>query len=299
MSARVWVWLLSLSLLWGGTFFFAKVAIAELPPFTIVFVRLALAAVALNVALAAMARGLWRRDTPWRQFFAMGLLNNAVPFCLIVWGQTHITSGLASILNATTPLFTVMVAHFLTPDEKITGAKILAMLTGLAGVVILIGPDMAGRVGTGLLGEIACLAAAVCYAFAGIYGRRFQRMGVAPLDVAAGQVTASAMLIVPIMLTVDRPWTLMMPSPGVWSALVAAALLSTALGYILYFRILAAAGATNLLLVTFLMPAVAILLGTVFLSERLQPRHFTGMALIGAGLAVIDGRLTRVLGPAK
>jgi len=299
MSARVWVWLLSLSLLWGGTFFFAKVALSELPPLTVVFGRVTLAAVALNATLAIFARGLWRRSTPWPQFFAMGMLNNVVPFSLIVWGQTHIASGLASILNATTPLSTVVVAHFLTPDEKITGPKVVALLTGLAGVVTLIGPDVLGRTTDDAWGELACLAATVCYAFAGIYGRRFVRMGVAPIDAAAGQVTASAMLILPITLAIDRPWMLAMPSAQVWIALVAAALLSTALGYIFYFRILATAGATNLLLVTFLMPVIAILLGTALLDEHLEPKHFAGMVLIGTGLAVIDGRLAAFLRRAK
>jgi drug/metabolite transporter (DMT)-like permease len=142
MSTRVWFWLLSLSALWGGTFFFAKVALAELPPFTVVFTRLALAAVVLNLTLLATSGGLLRRGRPWRAFFAMALLNNAVPFSLIAWGQTEIACGLASILNATTPLFTVLLAHFLTEDERITGAKVAALLAGLAGVVLLIGPDV-------------------------------------------------------------------------------------------------------------------------------------------------------------
>ena len=141
MSARIWVLLLSLSVCWGGTFFFAKVALAELPPLTVVFGRLALAALVLNIVLAFRGRSLWRRDATWWQFLAMGFLNNALPFALIAWGQTHIASGLASILNATTPLFTVVVAHFLTHDEKITGAKVVALIIGLAGVVLLIGPN--------------------------------------------------------------------------------------------------------------------------------------------------------------
>ena len=300
MSSRVWLWLLSLSVLWGCSFFFAKVAIGELAPLTVVFGRVALAALALNIALAANAQGLFRPRTPWPAYFAMGLLNNVVPFSLIFWGQTHIASGLASILNATTPLFTVVVAHVLTADEKITGSKIMALLSGFAGVALLVGPDSLARTVSSLWGELACLGAALSYAFAGVYGRRFKAMGVAPLEAAAGQVTASSVLILPMMLAVDRPWLLpATPSPTVWAALVGLALLSTALGYVLYFRILAAAGATNLLLVTFLMPVIAILLGGFFLGERLEPRHFAGMALIGVGLAVIDGRIAGVLRPAK
>ena len=296
MRAREWSLLVLLSILWGGSFFFAKVALAELGPFTVVFFRVSLAALALNVVASAVGQSLWRAGTPWRQLVVMGALNNALPFSLIFWGQTTITSGLASILNATTPLFTVLVAHALTRDERMTVRKLFGVLAGLAGVAILIGPDLGGSI----WGQIACLAAALSYAFAGVYGRRFQAMGVAPMQAAAGQVTASAMLILPIMLIVDRPWELAAPpSAVVWTALAGLALLSTALAYVLYFRILAAAGATNLLLVTFLIPVTAILLGAAFLGERLELRQFAGMALIGLGLAAIDGRILVRLRAAK
>ncbi|MFI5033430.1 MAG: DMT family transporter [Reyranellales bacterium] len=293
MTWRVWFWLVSLSVLWGGSFFFAKVALGGLGPLTVVFGRVALAALALNLVNPL------RRDAPWRSFFAMGALNNAIPFTLIFWGQTHIASGLASILNATTPLFTVMVAHLFTDDEKVTGAKVAALLSGIAGVAVLIGPAAFTQPNDSLWGELACLAAALSYAFAGIYGRRFRTMGIAPLDAAAGQVTASSLLILPIMLSVEQPWNDALPAATIWAALAALALLSTALAYVLYFRILAAAGATNLLLVTFLIPVTSILLGAVFLQERLEPRHFAGMALIGLGLLAIDGRIGRLLHPAK
>lgn len=296
MRAREWSLLILLSTLWGGSFFFAKVALAELGPFTVVFFRVGLAALALNVVASAVGQSLWRAGTPWRQLVVMGALNNALPFSLIFWGQTTITSGLASILNATTPLFTVLVAHALTRDERMTVRKLFGVLAGLAGVAILIGPDLGGSI----WGQIACLAAALSYAFAGVYGRRFQAMGVAPMQAAAGQVTASAMLILPIMLFVDQPWELASPPSGiVWAALAGLALLSTALAYVLYFRILAAAGATNLLLVTFLIPITAILLGAAFLGEHLELRQFAGMALIGLGLAAIDGRIAARLRAAK
>ena len=191
-------------------------------------------------------------------------------------------------------------AHFLTPDERMTGAKSSALLIGLAGVALLLGPDMLLQPDASIWGEIACLGAALSYAFAGIYGRRFKAMGINPMEAASGQVTASTLLILPIMMIVDRPWTLAsIPSLTVWVALVVLALLSTALAYVLYFRILAVAGATNLLLVTFLIPPMAILLGAAFLGERLAPRHFEGMALIGVGLAIIDGRIWRLVRPAK
>lgn len=299
MTTRVWAWLLSLAVLWGCTYFFAKVALGELAPLSVVFGRVAIAALALNLVLAATVGSLFQRNVPWRTFFAMGLLNNLVPFGLIFWGQTQIASALAAILNATTPLFTLIVAHFLTQDERITPVKLAALVIGISGVAVLMGPAALAS-GDGFWGQIACLGAALSYAFAGIYGRRFKAMGVAPLDAAAGQLTASTMLILPIMLIVDRPWLLpSFPSIAVWASLASLALLSTALAYVLYFRILAAAGATNLLLVTFLIPPTAILLGTVFLGEHLLSRHVTGMALIGLSLVAIDGRLLRFLQPAK
>ncbi len=299
MSLRIWIWLVSLSVLWGGSFFFAKVAVAELRPLTVVFGRVALAAFALNLSLWLTGQSLFRRETPWAAFLIMGLLNNLIPFSLIFWGQTQIASGLASILNATTPLFTLLVAHFITHDERIGGLKLGALVIGIGGVAVLLGPDALGG-SWGTAGQIACLGAALSYAFAGVFGRRFAKMGVAPLEAAAGQVTASTVLILPIMLIVDRPWLLpALPGWTIWGALAGLALLSTALAYVLYFRILAVAGATNLLLVTFLIPVTAILLGAVILGEQLQPRHFAGMILIGLSLAAIDGRILRFLRPAK
>lgn len=300
MSARVWFWLLSLSVLWGGSFFFAKVAVGELRPLTVVFGRVALAAFALNLSLWLTDQSIFRRETPWAAFMIMGLLNNLVPFSLIFWGQTQIASGLASILNATTPLFTLVVAHLATRDEKMNAARLAALLVGVAGVAVLVGPDLLIGDRLGSMGQLACLGAAFSYALAGVYGRRFRAMAVSPLQAASGQLTASTLLILPIMLIVDRPWLLpVLPGATLWAALAGLALLSTALAYILYFRILAAAGATNLLLVTFMIPVTAILLGALLLGERLASRHFAGMVLIGLSLAAVDGRILRFLRPAK
>ncbi|TAJ26002.1 MAG: DMT family transporter [Reyranella sp.] len=298
MRAREWSLLVLLAILWGGSFFFAKVAVAELQPLTVVFGRVALAALALNLVLVATGRSLFRSGTPGTSYAAMGVLNNLVPFGLIFWGQTQIASGLAAILNATTPLFTLVVAHFLTDDERIGWRKVVALLLGLCGVATLVGPG-ALTASSGTWGQIACLGAALSYAFAGVYGRRFATMGVSPIEAAAGQLTASAVLILPIMLAVDRPWLLGVPTSTVWAAMAGLALLSTALAYILYFRILQAAGSTNLLLVTLLIPAAAVPLGAVFLDEEMKTEQLAGMGLIGAALVLIDGRLTGILRPAK
>jgi drug/metabolite transporter (DMT)-like permease len=291
MSPLDWSMLLALSILWGGSFFFVGVAVKALPPFTIVLLRVAIAAAALQLVLRATGKAMpWDRKT-WLAFFGMGLLNNAIPFSLIVWGQTHIASGLASILNATTPLFTVLVAHVLTADERLSRGRIVGVLLGLAGVIALIGPQALTGLGKDVMAQFAILGAAISYAFAGIFGRRFKRMGVPPLATAAGQVTASSALLFPVALIVDRPWTLSVPELPVWAAILGVALLATALAYILFFRILASAGAVNLMLVTFLIPVSAILLGSAFLGETLATMDFAGMALIGMGLAAIDGRL--------
>ncbi|MDH6296061.1 drug/metabolite transporter (DMT)-like permease [Agrobacterium fabrum] len=215
MDAREWAMLIALSLLWGGSFFFIGVAVKELPPVTIVTLRVSLAAMALLVVCRIMGLRLPREWTVWRAFFGMGLLNNIIPFCLIVWGQTHIASGLASILNATTPLFTVIVAHFLTADEKMTGNKLAGVLIGFAGVATMIGPTAFGG-SSGLWGQIAILGAAISYSFAGIFGRRFKAMGVPPLMTATGQISSSTLMLIPARTphrqTLDtrhaRPWHL-------------------------------------------------------------------------------------------
>jgi drug/metabolite transporter (DMT)-like permease len=294
MTSLDWALLLSLSVLWGGSFFFVGIAVKELPPLTIVLLRVALAAIALHVVVLVMGVRLPATRETWRAFFAMGLLNNVVPFILIVWGQTHIASGLAAILNATTPLFTVIVAHFFTADEKVTGGRLFGVVAGFVGVAIMVGWAALQAFGGELLAQLAILLAAVSYAFAGVFGRRFGAMGIAPLTSATGQVRAASLVLTPLALIADRPWTLPWPSTSSIGALVGLALLSTALAYILYFRILASAGATNLVLVTLLIPVSAILLGVLFLGETLQAKHILGMALIGVGLAAVDCRPWRV-----
>ncbi|HYG89421.1 MAG TPA: DMT family transporter [Azospirillum sp.] len=301
MGATEWLLLILLSVLWGGAFLFGKVAVAELRPFTVVLGRVGLAAVALLAIARASGLRLPTTSREWAPFFVLGLLNNIIPFSLIFWGQTQIASGLAAILNATTPLFGVVLAHLLTKDERLTAPRLTGVLLGLAGVVVIVGPtalapQMTKGAGLNLLAQLAVLGAALSYGCAGIYGRRFR--GTPPLVTAAGQLTASTLMILPIALLVDRPWEAAMPGAATWGALVGIALLGTAVAFVLYFRILATAGATNALLVTFLIPVSALLLGAVVLGEAIEPRQLAGMALIGLGLAVIDGRPLALLGRA-
>ncbi|MFN3281036.1 MAG: DMT family transporter [Tabrizicola sp.] len=289
MTRNDWQLLAILSLLWGGSFLFAEIALTGLPVLTIVWVRVALAALILGLVLA-VTREVWPPQRAWPGLLVMGLFNNALPFSLLVTAQGQITGALASVLNATTPMFTLVVAHLATRDERITAAKAAGIGLGFAGVVVMLA-------GEGLAGAapamLACLAAALSYGIAGVWGRRFRAMGVSSPATAFGQVAASSLLLIPVWLVADAPWTLGWPGRGPVLAVVALAGLSTALAYLIYFRLLARAGATNLSLVTFLIPVSASLLGWLVLDERLAPAHLAGLALILAGLAVIDGRVLR------
>lgn len=290
MGGAEWAMLSFLAVLWGGSYFFTKLALQELPPLTIVLARIVIGGAALLVVLRGMGQRLPRDLGVWRALMVMGALNNVVPVALMIWGQRYIAIGLASILNATTPLFTVFLARFLMRDEKLSLNKLVGVALGFVGVATMIGAEAMVALDAGVGGEILCLLAAVLYAFSAIYGRRFPSMGLPPLALATGQVTASMAMILPLTLLIDRPWLLPMPSPATWAALACLGLLSTTLGFILFFRILATAGAINLMLVTFLSPVTAILLGATLLGERLAPRHVLGIALIATGLAALDGR---------
>ena len=219
----------------------------------------------------------------------MGLINNAIPFTLIFVGQTQIGSGLASILNATTPLWAVLVAQVVTTDEKITPAKLIGCGLGLAGMVLLIGPSALGLADSPLWAMLAVVGAAVSYGFAATFGKRFK--GVSPRITATGQLTASSLIMLPLALIVDQPWTLPMPPFDVIAAILALALVSTAFAYIVFFRILSVAGATSASLVTLLVPPAAILLGILFLGETLSLTEALGLGLIALGLLSLDNRL--------
>jgi len=295
MGPVEWVLLIVLSVLWGGSFFFGEVALDGMGPLTVVLGRVGLAALALWAFNLAQGVAMPTDRETWVQLFAMGALNNVIPFTLIIWGQVHIEGGLASILNATTPLFTVLLAHLLTADERMTGNKFAGVAVGFAGAVVLIGPDALSGVGALALAQVAVLAGACSYAFAGIYGRRLSRLK--PQVSACGMLTGSAVRMVPLAFAFETPGDLLAPSMPVL-AVAALALASTAVAYLIYFRILKAAGATNLLLVTFLIPVSALALGAMFLGESLGLNGVIGMGLIFVGLALVDGRVLR-LRPAR
>jgi drug/metabolite transporter (DMT)-like permease len=291
MSVSDWLLIVALSMAWGGAFVFAEVALAELPPMTVALGRVGIAAVLLVAIVWAVGERLPQEPRVRRAIAVMALFNNIIPFGLILWGQLHITAGLASILVATAPLFAVVVAHLATDDEKITPARLIGLACGFAGVVVMVGPQVLGGLASDALAPLAVLMGAFFYAVSGVYGRRLR--GERPLVLAAGQMTAATLMLVPIVLVVDRPWSFALPSGAAFAALGAIGAVSSALGFVIFFRVLARAGATNLMLVNFLNPVSAILLGALLLGEQVTPRQMIGMAAIALGLAAIDGRPAR------
>jgi drug/metabolite transporter (DMT)-like permease len=295
MNGRDWLILAILAVIWGGAFFFIGVAVRHVPPLTYVWLRLTIAAAAMWGYLFFKGHKLGLPKQVWGSILLLALLNNALPFTLFGWGQTHIASGLASILNATTPIWGVVVAHFLTHDERMTPRKIAGVLLGFGGVATMIGPSLLANLGTGALAQVACVTASLSYALAAVWARRFRRMGVSPLSVTTGQLTAGALMMLPLSILVDQPWTHPFPPLTAWGAIAALALFCTAFGYVLYFRLIETSGATNALLVTLLVPPVAIVLGALFLNETLAVQDFVGLGLIALGLAAIDGRVLNLL----
>lgn len=291
MGLVQWSMLVVLSILWGGSYFFVEIALLEWSPLLIVAVRVAIATVVIWGVVLAAGLPIPQTRSAWMALLWMGLINNVVPFLLIVWGQKEIESGLAAILNAAAPIFTVIVAGIWLKDEPLTRSKLLGAALGLIGVVVLIGPSALAGISANLVAQLAVLGAALSYAFAGVYARRFPRMGIDPIVAAAGQLLMSSLVLIALALTFESPGQLLESSARTWMAVALMAVFSTALAYILYFRLLATAGATNAILVTLLIPVTAILLGTIILGERLEWGHFLGMIVIGLGLSVIDGRL--------
>ena len=288
MSARNWGLLLLLALLWGSSFFFYKVLVAELPPVTVVLGRLGLAAAAMHLWLAAQGQSMPMSGKLWRRFMLLGFLNCSFPFVLIAWAELHISSGLASILNATTPIFMVVVAHWGTDDEKLSAGKAIGIVLGILGVIVLVGPGALSG-GGAIWGELAVITASCSYGFGGVYSRRFRDMS--PLQAATGQMTGATVLLLPLSLLIDRPWTLPVPHLDVWAAWLAIALVNTALAYVLYYRMIANVGATYMSLVTLLIPPIALLLGAAFLGERVTLQAVIGMTIIVLGLAATNERL--------
>jgi drug/metabolite transporter (DMT)-like permease len=295
LGVRAWVLLLLLSLLWGGSFFFAELALHDMPALLVAWGRVASGALFLLLFLRLAGSELpsgWRR---WRRYATMGLLNNALPFSLIFLGQSSIGANAAAILNATTPCFAVLLAHWTAPDERLTARRLGGVTLGAAGVGLLVGLEALSGLETQAGPALLVLLGALSYACAGLYGRRFR--GEPPLATACGQVCCSTLWLLPAMLA-ERPWSLPAPSLDSLAAVLALGLLSTALAYRLYFRILALAGATNLLLVTLLIPPSAMALSALFLGKPVGLSEAAGFVVIALGLLLLDGRAFRAARPA-
>ena len=292
IDIRDWSLLALLSVLWGGSFFFNGVALRELPPLTVVFLRVALAAILLLPLLSAFRIRFPAGLSGWRPFFVLAFLNNVLPFSLIVIGQTYIPSGLASIVNATTPLFTVLVMAA-AGDEKLIARRVAGVVIGLAGVVILRGQGLGFGSGQGF-GILLCLAAAFSYGLSALYARR-KLSESPPLATATFQMLASSLMMTLIATVFERPWQLPMPGAATWLAMLGLAALSTALAYIVFFQVLRRSGSTNVMLVTLLIPVTAILLGYLVLGETVSLREIIGALIIGSALLVIDGRVSNLV----
>lgn len=293
MTATDWLLLLVLSVMWGGSFYFTKIAVLEIPPMTLALYRVAIAAATLAVLAHAMGHSLPRDAATWRNLALMAAFNNVISFTLIFWGQIYITIGLAGILNGTTPLFGVLAAHLMTHDERLSIGRIVGLIAGFVGVVLLIGPDLLTDLGTHVIAEFACLAGAFSFGLGAVLARRVR--GYPSIVVATGQLSMSTALLLPFVLLFDRPEAVFAASkPAIW-AMLSLALFSSALAYLIYFRIIARAGATNALIVTFLSPVSAIVLGVVLLHEAVDAHQLAGMAAIFIGIAAIDGRPARLI----
>jgi drug/metabolite transporter (DMT)-like permease len=291
MTAALWLQLVALSVLWGGAFFFAGVAVKELPPLLLVLMRVGIAAIALNLFLVLRGPSI-RLALPFAApFLALALLNNIIPFSLMFAGQTAIGAGLASVLNATTPVWTLILAGYVFRTETPAWNKLLGVVLGIAGVAVMIGPGLVAGLGGPVWAKFALIGTALSYAFAAIYARRFAALP--PIIVAAGQLTASTIIMIPVALATAGVSALATATTPVWTAVILLALLSTAFAYIIYFNLIARAGSSNASLVTLLVPVSAIILSSVFLGERLELFEIAGMALIALGLVAIDGRILR------
>ena len=291
MSARDWGQLLRLGFLWGGSFFLARIAVADIPPLALVLYRVSIAAMVLHLWLRLRGISFAPVLAKPGSFLCLALLNNVIPFSLIFTGQTEIGAGLASVFYATTPLWTILVANLLTADEKLSAAKLAGVGLGIAGAAVMIGPGLLSNLGGPAWAKFAVIGAAISYAFAVVYAKRFK--GISPTVIATGQLTFATVLMVPIVFLLYSPAEIITSSVPIWMAVLVLAVFTTAFAFILYFNLIASAGATNASLVTLLVPVSAIILSAVFLDERLEPFEFAGMASIMASLIIIDGRGVR------
>ena len=292
MKNRNVVLLLALASLWGPSFLFIKIAVGTIPPLTLVAIRLGLAAIFLAAFLRLRRIALPDRFEDWKKFIFMGFIANALPFALISFGEQFADSGAASILNGTTPIFTILIAHYFLEDERLTGSRLLGVMIGFAGILLIFLPELnqwlRGGLGSGqeALGLGAILLGAICYGVAIVYSRRRLR-GIPPLVGPTAQMIAAAILITPFSLVVDRPFTLS-PSPAALMAAGVLGIFGTALAYLVYYQMLDTAGATFISFVTYLLPPIGVVLGVIFLNESPTLYAIAGMITILMGIVIVN-----------
>lgn len=294
LGATEWALIVLHSVLWGSSFFFGAIAIKEVPPLTITAFRaIPACAIVVGVCMALHQRIPSSNDF-WTRMLVLAVLNNVAPLLLILWAQHQVAGGVAAVFNATTPLFAVVVAHFVTRDERLSARRIAGVVIGIAGVSVLVGTDVTSGGSGGIVAKVALLAAALCYALAGLFARVTSREP--PFVIAAGQLVAALLLAMPLAIAFDHPWTLPLPSGRVVAAIVGMGVFSSAFAALVYFTVIRRAGATNGLLVTLLLPITPIILGTLLLGDAIHVREVVGAVIIALALVVLDGRPLRWLG---
>jgi drug/metabolite transporter (DMT)-like permease len=279
--------LLLLALIWGSSFTLIKVAIPTIPPFTMVAARVSIAAVLLLIIATAQGHALPRQGSVWAAFLVQGLLQSALPFTLISWGEAHITSGLAGVLNATPPMFVLAIAMTSGRGRQtVSGRKIIGVALGLAGVTVTIGFDALAGIGTAApLAQAAVLGASLCYALAPIWGQRFSKLPA--IVTAAGAMSCAAILMLPAAALLERPWTLAPPPAHAIAAVIALAVVCTALAMVIYFRLIRTLGPLGTTSGSYLRAGFAVVLGTTLLGESFTWSILAGMALILAGVVAV------------
>ena len=293
MGAIEWTLIVLHSIMWGSAYFFGAIALRELPSLTITAFRLIPACIIVVGVCWMAGNRIPRTAEYWRRMLVLGVTNNVLPMMLILFAQHQVSGGIAAVFNAMTPLIAVVLAHFVTVDEKFTSHKGVGIAAGIIGVSVLVGADITSGASGGVVAKLALLGAAAAYAISGLFARKTSREP--PFVIAAGQMLSALIISMPLALMVDQPWTLPIPTASAWGAVLGMGVFGSAVAALLYFTVLKRAGATNTLLVTLLLPLTPILLGAAFLGERLSTREWAGAAIIGAALVILDGRLIRKL----
>ncbi len=288
MKIKIFIWLLILALLWGPSFLFVKIAVQDIPPLTLVAVRVSLATVMLYSILRAQGHSLPKFGSIWKHFAVMGFLYNAVPYVLLSWGQQYIDSAPAAILIGTTPLFTMILAHLFMTNDRLTSTKTVGVIVGFGGLVVLLAPALLGGLQATIWGLLAAVVAAASYGGAIVYAQKKLR-GLPPLVGPTAQLTMAAIYLLPLSFVVERPYTMLLPSWSAIGSLLLLTVFSTALAFVIYYRAMEISSATTLSMVTYMIPIVATILGVIVLHERLGWNAYLGCVLVVLGVMVVNG----------